>query len=137
MKIVFDTNVYVAEALTGGAAARVVAATLAAGWRVYCSDHIADELSVVIREALGLSQRFASLTRMRVQRRSVWVDLPSSRHVVPDDPKDNPILQTALAAGADYLVSRDAHLLSLGMYEGVNVISVAAYYRVLEDQGLL
>jgi predicted nucleic acid-binding protein len=39
MKVFFDTNVYVAEALVGGAAERLVAATISARWRIFSSTY--------------------------------------------------------------------------------------------------
>ena len=50
MKIFFDTNVYVAEALLGQAASAMIAATEAAGWRIFCSDYVLDELVRVLAE---------------------------------------------------------------------------------------
>ena len=35
MKVFFDTNVYVAEALLGEGSTRLIEATLSAGWRIY------------------------------------------------------------------------------------------------------
>ena len=35
MKVFFDTNVYVAEALLGEASTRLIEATVAAGWRMH------------------------------------------------------------------------------------------------------
>lgn len=49
MKIFFDTNVYVAEALLGGVAEEMVAATEGASWRIYASSHVLDELERVMR----------------------------------------------------------------------------------------
>ncbi len=43
MKVFFDTNVYIAEALLGRAAERMIAATISARWRIYSSQHILDE----------------------------------------------------------------------------------------------
>jgi len=60
-----------------------------------------------------------------------------SRHVVPDDPHDSPILVAALAAGVDYLVTNDVHLLALSPYEGLRILSMAEYYTLLVDRGLL
>ena len=137
MKIVFDTNAYVAEALLGAAASRMVEATHSAGWRVYVSSYLLDELERVLADNLGFSRRFAVLSRQRVIRRSASIDLPTSRHGVPDDPNDSPILQTALAVGADYLVTNDRHLLSLDPYESLRIISMNDYERHLIDQGLL
>ena len=59
-------------------------------------------------------------------------------HSLPDvdispDPDDNPILATALAAQADYLVSGDKkHLLSLGGVEGVPIITARAAVDALK-----
>src|SRR4029079_7975917 len=102
MKIFFDTNVYVAEALRGRGAARMLAATQAARWRIYFSDHLLDELSRVLTEDIGLSPLFAALARTRISKRSVRVTALASG-TVPEDANDTPILQSALACGADYL----------------------------------
>ena len=45
MKVFFDTNVYVAEALLGGGAAQMVAATIESRWRIFTSGYVLDERS--------------------------------------------------------------------------------------------
>jgi predicted nucleic acid-binding protein len=40
MKVFFDTNVYVAEALLGDASERMLEATLKASWRVFTSSQL-------------------------------------------------------------------------------------------------
>lgn len=59
MKIFFDTNVYVAEALLGDAAERMLEATERASWRIHASTYLLDEVERVLME-LGFSQRLAS-----------------------------------------------------------------------------
>jgi putative PIN family toxin of toxin-antitoxin system len=137
MKIFFDTNVYVAEALLGQAAQHMIQATLDTSWRLYTSSYVAAETQRVIGEKLGFPRRFAFLTRVRILRRAVTVEPPASRHAVPQDAADNPVLQAALAAGVDYLVTNDEHLLGLDPYEGLRIISMNAYLQVLENEGLL
>jgi predicted nucleic acid-binding protein len=83
MKIFFDTNVYVAEALLGEAAEQMLEATQRASWRMYACAHILDELERVITEQLGFSQRLASLSRRRIIRRASMVEPGTSRHEVP------------------------------------------------------
>lgn len=136
MKVFFDTNVYIAEALRGAAATRVLHATTQASWRIYVSDFVLEELHDVIQR-LGMSLRLANLSLSRVLRRSTLVKIPSSRHAVPDDPDDSPVLVAALTAGVDYLVTNDAHLRGLNPYEGLQIITVAEYHQLLEDQELL
>ena len=42
-----------------------------------------------------------------------------------------------LAAGVDYLVTNDDHLLQLDPYEGMRIVSMTVCQKLLEDQGLL
>lgn len=43
------------------------------------------------------------------------------------DPKDNKYLELALAAGAETIISGDAHLLALHPWRGVHILRSAAY----------
>ena len=137
MKIVFDTNVYIAEALGGNAATAIIAATERARWRIFISDYLLDELQAVLIEDFGFTQRLADLSLAKSTLRSQIVDVPPSRHRVPDDEDDTQILGTVIAAGADYLITNDLHLLRLDPYEGIRIISMTAYYELLVHDGLL
>lgn len=137
MKIFFDTNVYVAEALLGAGAEETLAATEKAAWRIYASSYILDELERVLTERLSFSRRLALLSRTRIVRRASMVEPGASRHLVPDDIADTPVLRAAVAAGADYLVTNDRHLLDLNPYEGIRIISMTDYRQLLIDEGIL
>jgi putative PIN family toxin of toxin-antitoxin system len=137
MKVLFDTNVYVSEALVGGLAERIISATLHARWRVFASVYLLDETERVLREKLALGPRVAGLARQRVRRRCESVEAPPSRHGVPADPKDSPILRAAVQAGVDYLVTDDRHLLRMHPYEGIRILSMRDFAAVLRAQGLL
>jgi predicted nucleic acid-binding protein len=112
-------------------------ATNRASWRTYCSPAVLDKVRRVLVEELGFSRRFAVLTEARICRNATLVEPAASRHGVPQDPKDSLILIAALTAGSDYLVSYDKHLLALDPYEGMRIISMDAYYRLLVHEGLL
>lgn len=137
MRVFFDTNVYVAEAILGEAAERMVEATQRASWRIYCSTVVLDEVERVLTVKLGFSRRFALLTQNRIIRRARLVEADVAIHDVPDDPADTPILSAAVAAGVDYLVTNDAHLLTLDPYRGLRIISMSEYQRLLVHEGLL
>lgn len=58
-------------------------------------------------------------------------DLPSLK-AVPLDPKDDMIVATAVAAEADVLVTGDRrHLIVLGHYEGIRILSPRAFLEEL------
>jgi predicted nucleic acid-binding protein len=50
---------------------------------------------------------------------------------VRDDPNDDRILECALAAGADAVVSGDRHLLTLNRYEGIVIVSPREFLRLI------
>jgi len=135
MKVFFDTCVYAAEALLGAGAEQMLNATERASWRIFVSLYLLDELERVLTERLGFRERLAHLARQRVMRRAVMIAPSASRHAVPADAADSPILQAAVAAGADYLVTNDAHLLALHPHEGLRIISMSDYYQLLENEG--
>jgi putative PIN family toxin of toxin-antitoxin system len=138
MKVFFDTNLYVAEVMLGGSAERMVQATSAARWRVYCNSHVLDEVHRILTQKFGFNARLGRLTQERIRRRSTLVvPLDSSRHKVAQDPEDSPILQSAIAAGVDFLVTNDKVLLALNPYEGLRIISMTDYFTFLVNEGFL
>lgn len=136
MKVLFDTNVYVAHALSRGAATRMIERTRVARWRIAVSPHVVDELERVLRDQLAMSRRFARLAQIDAMRHGELIEPPPSRHIVPGDPADTPVLRAAVAAGVDYLVTNDAHLLALDPYEGVKIFSMAGYVDLLRERRL-
>ncbi len=55
---------------------------------------------------------------------------------MPLDPKDDMIVATAVAARADYLVTGDRrHLIVLGHYEGIRILSPRAFLSELAEEG--
>lgn len=56
--------------------------------------------------------------------------------VIADDPDDNAVLACAKEGNAAYIVTGDGHLLSLGAYEGIAIVTPVQFLRALaEHQG--
>lgn len=53
---------------------------------------------------------------------------------VSRDPQDDKVLATALAGSADYIVSEDLDLLDLKEYEGIPIVHIGEFLRVLDRQ---
>lgn len=51
------------------------------------------------------------------------VDVFGTVQVIKEDPDDNIILETALIGKAEYLISGDPHLLKLGEYQGLKILT--------------
>jgi predicted nucleic acid-binding protein len=61
-------------------------------------------------------------------------DPPPISGAVPRDPDDDKIIACAVAAGVEYIVSRDRDLLSLGNYAGIRIIAPEEFLRLVRGQ---
>ena len=53
--------------------------------------------------------------------------------VVLEDPEDNRILECALEAGANYVITGDFHLLKLSRYRNIEVVNAVAFLEKLSS----
>ncbi len=51
---------------------------------------------------------------------------------IADDDEDDAVLGTAVAAGADYLVTGDQGLLAIGEHAGVRIVTARQFLDILE-----
>lgn len=65
------------------------------------------------------------------------INLVKNRHQIHivRDPEDNKILESAVEAKAEFLVTRDNDLLSLGKYENIEVVTPAEFWNRYKDSG--
>lgn len=96
--------------------------------RFFVSEYILTELTDTLIDNLGKSHRFAGLARRVVLRIAKLVEIPLAvRLYVPGDRDDDPIVQTALCAKADYLVTADAEILQVGKVQDVEILTAAQF----------
>ncbi len=133
MKIVADTMIWVsyfsdAESFRH----RLLEAAIRRRVRLFASEYIANELCDVLVRDMEVSPHDAKLARKKLFRVCRTVDLPDSFPIhVPADDKDNAIIETAIRAKADYLVSADRELLKLKKVGNVTIITAMEFSRLL------
>ena len=54
---------------------------------------------------------------------------------IKEDPPDNKILECAVSANSDYIVSGDAHLLSLKEFKGIKIVKTTDILDKLNEKG--
>jgi putative PIN family toxin of toxin-antitoxin system len=133
MKAVLDTMMWVSCCTRrDGFRHRFIKRARRARVRLFVSAYILDELGQVLTEDLNLSRRYAILARRAVLRLAKLVSLPPNIGPwVPADRDDDPIVQTAISAGADYLVTADREILKLKKLRGVEIITADDFHRLL------
>jgi len=142
LKVVFDTTVLVSaflRRLQGGVSFDLLQFVDKGLFELYVSGDILEEVAdtLITHEHIRRRYQYPETAVVEfckdVARLAVVVgDIPEV-HVVRD-PDDDMIVACAFAAGADYLVSRDKDLLSLGEHEGIAMITPEAFMHVLRKQ---
>ena len=121
MRVVLDANVLIADAIASGTCRRVVRHCLARH-EVVLSDYILDEVRRTLVRKFELSTVFTDTAVSLLRGRSFVVEPATVDPRECRDPKDLPVLGTAVAGGADCLVTGDEDLLVLGSFRGVTIL---------------
>lgn len=132
MRVVLDTNTVVSGLLWYGNPRRVLDAAQRGEIQVFTSKALLDELDEVLsRDKFAVRMAHASVTRetlflgyTALASTVEPVQIPS---VIRKDPDDNAVLAYAAAAGAQAIVSGDRHLLSLGVFAGIPILTSAEF----------
>src|SRR4051794_29791967 len=120
-RAVLDTSVLVSAFLTPrGSVVRLLRVPARSQYQLCLSEYILTETAETLLSKTRLRNYAYEDTDVRdfirwlMTYAEMIAGLPDL-HAVPDDPKDDPIIATAVAAKADYLVTGDrAHLLPIG-----------------------
>jgi putative PIN family toxin of toxin-antitoxin system len=133
VKVVFDTNILVSAMLWRGTPYRCLLAIRAGLAELVLSPPIMEEFRGVLSKKFAMTKEEAEENIAVVLESSTLIEIPGTLRVVTDDPEDDKFIETALVTGAQWLVSGDKHLLRLGGYRGIKVISARAFLDMLAE----
>ncbi|MCX8177152.1 MAG: putative toxin-antitoxin system toxin component, PIN family [Candidatus Bathyarchaeota archaeon] len=136
-RVVLDVNVWVSALLWGGKPAEIVKAAEEGKVVIVASEEIVGEISQVLNypklrkvyQAAGLRHKDLVEAVIKVVR---FVEVSKRVSVVVEHPADDKFIECVLAAGADYIVSGDRHLLKIGGYKRTRILSVSELLGILE-----
>jgi putative PIN family toxin of toxin-antitoxin system len=133
LKVVFDTNIYIsAFVIPGGNAEKAYLHAVDGDFELCTSVAILTELARKLGEKfVWEKQRIAQLITSISNLATVFKTTPSLQ-VLSDDP-DNRILECALKAVADFVVTGDKHLLKLRTYEHLEIIRLSTFLSILHQ----
>ena len=137
MKIVADTNLIISRTISAsGAAAEIMRRWQSGQFELLVSAPILVEYRRAlaydrVRERHGLDDNALDTLIASLAEYAMLID-PQERLAVVDDDPDDKFIECAVAGQADYLVTRDNHLLSLGASRGVAILLPAAFLAILQ-----
>jgi hypothetical protein len=136
VKVVFDTNVWIAISMRKILKDEFL--RIKENLTVYISKDIALETSRVLQyQRVSVVLRKAGIRERDVLRviasNSKMIETNMKLHVINEDAEDNKVIECALAAGADIIVSGDKHLLSLGKFRKTRILAPREFFDSLPN----
>jgi len=129
-KVVFDTNVFISAFITpGGRAEEAYLLALEGKVDLFTSIPILTETARKLRDKFQWNdQKIADAVR----HISAIATLrkPEKRLAILADAPDNRILECAVDADAELIVTGDKHLLKLGTYEDIKITTLAGFLKM-------
>lgn len=124
-KIVVDTNIFISAAILKG-----VSAGLMDYWKeerfiwLFSAEIFDEYFEVIARPKFGQEEKDIRELSDILTTKAVAVEPNIKVNIVKEDPDDNKFLECAIAGEADYIVSGDRHLLALGEYKGIPILTL-------------
>jgi putative PIN family toxin of toxin-antitoxin system len=133
IRVTADSNIYVSALHFGGLPLRFLERATDGDFRLEVSAAIITEVVRVLRLKFDWPPEDTNRIEKLILTLADPVRVPSLRiDAIADDPTDNVVLECAVDAGCNYIVSGDKHLLRLETYEGIQILRVADFLRHLD-----
>lgn len=130
MKVVVDTNVFVSSFLNPQGVPRRVIDLWKAGRVTLClsTPIIAEYAEVLSRFGLAEGPELKELLDLFAARMHViFTPKPPRIALVPEDPADEKVIECAIAADAEFLISGDKHLLTIGTHDSIVILTPVSF----------
>jgi putative PIN family toxin of toxin-antitoxin system len=126
-RVVFDTNILFSAVGWLGNPHRCVQAARHGQCHSVTCEPVLNELAEKLRLKRDFSVAKAAEVADEIRAFSQVVVIAGALKVVAADPDDDAVVECALSGQAGFIVSGDRHLLDLGNYQGIEILTAAAF----------
>lgn len=131
MIIVFDSSVWISALKFGGAPLKAL--DLARGrFRVVLCDPILAEIHAVLARKFQWRTAEIDEALREYSIGTIIVKTPGRLRGICRDPKDDMVIECAVIAGADLIVTGDKDLLAVKTYEGIRVLTPREFLELMQ-----
>ena len=134
IRVVLDTNVYISALLFGGLPGSLLDIAFLQSFVLVISPALLDELDEKLLLKFEISVEDTAIIRGKLESIAEIIRPDLVLNVVEDDPDDDRVLECAVKGDADYIVTGDRHLLKLGAYEGISIVTVRQFLDAAESR---
>jgi putative PIN family toxin of toxin-antitoxin system len=135
LRVTADTNILISGiTFPGGKPSRFLDLARSGKINLVVSDAILDEMAVVLARKFHFAPEDVDEARMRVIAMARTVKAAVHLDIIKEDPPDNRILECAVAAGSDLIVTGDKDLLRLKTYDSIGIVTVSDFLDLEKGQ---
>ena len=133
MRVVLDTNVIISALNFPGNERLVLELALRGRFEFYLSLFILEEVAGVLKRKFGWEEERTAQAIRGIENAATVIEPPRLAEVVEGGHADNRILECAVEASADYLVTGDRrHLLPIGEHQSMRIVNAPRFLSALE-----
>ena len=140
LRLVLDANVFVSAVLKPRSDLARIFDLLKAGKvkLIISSDILSEIRAVLLYPKLRKRHRRTPKKIDDFLKKTVRVSIITSGKMkveaIKDDPEDNKYLAAAAEGKADFIISGDHHLIELGVFQGIRILSPSMFLKLMEKQ---
>jgi len=128
IKVVLDTNIYISAILFGGKPELLIRLARERAFNIFISDKIINELNRIFKNKFGWNNEQIYFLNESLNKITHFVVPTEKVNIIKAHQADNFILECAIEANADYIISGDKHhILPLTKYQGIKILSVSQF----------
>ena len=140
-RVVLDTNVLISGILWDGKPADIIRKAENGEISIVISWFILEELEEVLKRPYfenkfgDMDNKVREISVKLIQISEGPITTDSDLDIIEEDVSDNKILECALEAEVDFLISGDDHLLGLSNYGDIKIIDARSFLEKINEKG--
>jgi putative PIN family toxin of toxin-antitoxin system len=128
LNVVLDTNVYISALTRGGLPLDIFLAVIRGEFKLFISSSILEEVEGVLVQKFRWAPDRVKHALATVRGDAQLVSPKERLAVIKADDDDNRILECAVAAEAQVIVTGDGDLLGLGTFRGISILTPREFW---------
>lgn len=130
-RVVLDSNIFISAVIFGGKPREVIHLAERGFIDVYTSEPLRVEVERVLATKFGWARSRVASTADYLWSVTRWLE-PTSQLTNCTDPDDNRVLERAVDARAEWIVTGDRHLLLLDPFREIRIVTVRDFLAAFQ-----